>query len=149
MSSALSPPHSDPAKYLSGLLLSLSTMLHLELPQVRPRLPLAPVCRALSRTRARCCSPQRRAPHCTVCRAAMPLGPRIPPARAPLPPKKVNVLSKMDLVEQYGQLAFGLDFYLQAQGLDHLADAMEGTLPPRFQSMTRELCEVCVCGWGG
>lgn len=28
---------SDPAKYLSGLLLSLSTMLHLELPQVGAR----------------------------------------------------------------------------------------------------------------
>lgn len=26
---------------------------------------------------------------------------------------QVNVLSKMDLVEQYGELAFGLDFYLQ------------------------------------
>jgi hypothetical protein len=45
-------------------------------------------------------------------------------------------------VEQYGELAFSLDFYLQAQGLDHLADAMEGSLPPRFQRMTRELCEV-------
>lgn len=28
-------PRSDPAKYLSALLLSLNTMLHLELPQVR------------------------------------------------------------------------------------------------------------------
>lgn len=35
--SPATPPHpaSDPAKYLSALLLSLSTMLHLELPQVR------------------------------------------------------------------------------------------------------------------
>ena len=83
----------------------------------------------------------------------------------------------MDLVERYGELHFGLDFYLQAQGescpagsvcvrtpaeagkqarpphtpppppppspgLDHLADAMEGSVPPRFQRMTRELCEV-------
>lgn len=78
---------SDPAKYLSALLLSLSTMLHLELPQV-------------------------------------------------------NVLSKMDLIEQYGELAFSLDFYLQAQGLGHLAEAMEGSFPPRFQRMTAELCEV-------
>ena len=28
----------------------------------------------------------------------------------------MNVLSKMDLVERYGELDFGLDFYLQAQG---------------------------------
>lgn len=78
---------SDPAKYLSALLLSLSTMLHLEMPQV-------------------------------------------------------NVLSKMDLIEQYGELAFGLDFYLHAQGLGHLAEAMEGSFPPKFQRMTQELCEV-------
>ncbi|KAL4423370.1 hypothetical protein ABPG77_004301 [Micractinium sp. CCAP 211/92] len=78
---------SDPAKYLSALLLSLSTMLHLEMPQV-------------------------------------------------------NVLSKMDLIEQYGELAFGLDFYLHAQGLAHLAEAMEGSFPPKFQKITEELCEV-------
>ncbi|KAL4448240.1 hypothetical protein ABPG75_005459 [Micractinium tetrahymenae] len=78
---------SDPAKYLSALLLSLSTMLHLEMPQV-------------------------------------------------------NVLSKMDLIEQYGELAFSLDFYLQAQGLGHLAEAMEGSFPPKFRRMTEELCEV-------
>jgi hypothetical protein len=49
----------------------------------------------------------------------------------------------MDLIEQYGELSFGLDFYLQAQGLGHLAQAMEGSFPPKFQRMTEELCEVC------
>ena len=49
---------SDPAKYLSALLLSLSVMLHLELPHV-------------------------------------------------------NVLSKTDLIEQYGQLDLNLDFYTE------------------------------------
>lgn len=49
----------DPPKYISALLLSLSTMLHLELPHV-------------------------------------------------------NVLSKMDLVQQYGNLAFNLDYYTGA-----------------------------------
>lgn len=49
---------SDPAKYISALLLSLSTMLHLELPHV-------------------------------------------------------NLLSKVDLIEQYGKLHFNLDFYTQ------------------------------------
>jgi hypothetical protein len=48
----------DGGKYLSALLLSLSTMLHLELPQV-------------------------------------------------------NVLSKVDLIEQYGTVDFNLDFYTQ------------------------------------
>lgn len=31
---------------------------------------------------------------------------------------------------------------LQAQGLGHLAEAMEGSFPPKFQKMTEELCEV-------
>lgn len=51
---------SDPAKYISALLLSLSTMLHLELPHV-------------------------------------------------------NLLSKIDLVEQYGKLHFNLDFYTEVR----------------------------------
>lgn len=36
----------------------------------------------------------------------------------PLPAcPQVNVLSKMDLVEQYGDLALPLDFYLQASAV--------------------------------
>lgn len=31
---------------------------------------------------------------------------------------------------------------LQAQGLGHLAEAMEGQFPAKFQRMTQELCEV-------
>ena len=49
---------SDPTKYISALLLSLSTMLHLELPHV-------------------------------------------------------NLLSKIDLIQQYGKLHFNLDFYTE------------------------------------
>ncbi|KAL6503665.1 GPN-loop GTPase qqt1 [Orobanche gracilis] len=56
---------SDPGKYISALLLSLSTMLHLELPHV-------------------------------------------------------NVLSKIDLIESYGKLAFNLDFYTDVQDLSYL-----------------------------
>lgn len=51
---------SDPAKYISALLLSLSAMLHLELPHV-------------------------------------------------------NLLSKIDLIEQYGKLQFNLDFYTEVR----------------------------------
>jgi hypothetical protein len=54
----------------------------------------------------------------------------------------------MDLVGQYGEPALGLDFYLQAQGLDHLADAMAASLPPRFCELTRDLCEVRLGGGG-
>ena len=50
----------DPAKYISALLLSLSTMLHLELPHI-------------------------------------------------------NLLSKIDLIEQYGKLRFNLDFYTEVR----------------------------------
>ena len=49
---------SDPSKYISALLVSLSTMLHLELPHV-------------------------------------------------------NLLSKIDLIQQYGKLQFNLDFYTE------------------------------------
>ncbi|KAG6438094.1 hypothetical protein SASPL_103030 [Salvia splendens] len=56
---------SDPGKYISALLLSLSTMLHMELPHV-------------------------------------------------------NVLSKIDLIESYGKLAFNLDFYTDAHDLSYL-----------------------------
>ncbi|XP_071820033.1 GPN-loop GTPase 2-like [Apostichopus japonicus] len=62
---------SDPAKFISVLLTSLSTMLQMELPHV-------------------------------------------------------NVLSKVDLIESYGKLAFNLDFYTEVLDLsylvDHLAD---------------------------
>ncbi|OMO64482.1 hypothetical protein CCACVL1_21723 [Corchorus capsularis] len=56
---------SDPGNYVSALLLSLSTMLHLELPHI-------------------------------------------------------NVLSKIDLIESYGKLAFNLDFYTDVQDLSYL-----------------------------
>ncbi|KAF2309635.1 hypothetical protein GH714_004394 [Hevea brasiliensis] len=56
---------SDPGKYISALLLSLSTMLHLELAHI-------------------------------------------------------NVLSKIDLIESYGKLAFNLDFYTDVQNLSYL-----------------------------
>lgn len=58
---------SDPTKFISVLLTSLSTMIHVELPHV-------------------------------------------------------NVLSKIDLVEQYGKLAFNLDFYTDVLDLNFLLD---------------------------
>eukprot|EP00891_Asterochloris_glomerata_P002985 jgi/Astpho2/2985/e_gw1.00051.152.1_t len=79
---------SNPAKYLSALLLSLSVMLHLELPHV-------------------------------------------------------NVLSKIDLIEQYGQLDFNLDFYTEVQDLSHLVQAMdEDVFGKRFCKLSQGLAEV-------
>ncbi|KAM3872722.1 GPN-loop GTPase 2 [Diretmus argenteus] len=70
----------DPAKFISVLCTSLSTMLHIELPHV-------------------------------------------------------NVLSKMDLIEQYGKLAFNLDFYTEVMDLSYLLDHL--TADPFFKKFHR------------
>nr|GMC95979.1 GPN-loop GTPase 2 [Ipomoea batatas] len=79
---------SDPGKYVSALLLSLSTMLHLELPHV-------------------------------------------------------NVLSKIDLIESYGKLAFNLDFYTDVQDLSYLQYHLDqDPRSSKYRKLTKELCEV-------
>ncbi|CAN4122881.1 unnamed protein product [Withania somnifera] len=79
---------SDPGKYVSALLLSLSTMLHLELPHV-------------------------------------------------------NVLSKIDLIESYGKLAFNLDFYTDVQDLSYLQNEFgQDPRAAKYRKLTKELCEV-------
>ncbi|KAF9460285.1 hypothetical protein BDZ94DRAFT_1198224 [Collybia nuda] len=70
----------DASKYVSVLLLSLRTMLHLELPHV-------------------------------------------------------NVLSKVDLIAQYGDLDFNLDFYTEVQDLSYLENSLTSSLPPRFAAL--------------
>lgn len=77
----------DPGKYMAALIQSLSTMLHLELPQI-------------------------------------------------------NVLSKFDTALNFDPLPFNPDFYLDAQGLEHLVDGAGEHLPPAFARLTRSLCEV-------
>jgi len=69
----------DASKYISVLLLSLRTMLHLELPHV-------------------------------------------------------NVLSKVDLINKYGDLDFNLDFYTAVQDLSYLENALS-TASPRFSAL--------------
>ncbi|CAN1135659.1 GPN-loop GTPase QQT1 [Linum perenne] len=79
---------SDPSKYISGLLLSLSTMIHLELPHI-------------------------------------------------------NVLSKIDLIESYGKLAFNLDFYTDVHDLSYLQHHIEqDPRSAKYRKLTKELCEV-------
>ncbi|GJX10833.1 GPN-loop GTPase QQT1, partial [Tanacetum coccineum] len=78
---------SDPGKYVSALLLSLSTSLHMELPLV-------------------------------------------------------NVLSKMDLIESYGKLAFNLDFYTDVEDLSYLQDHLDqDPCSSKYRKLTKKLCE--------
>jgi hypothetical protein len=82
----------DPSKYISAVLVSLSAMLHLEMPHV-------------------------------------------------------NILSKVDMLEQYGGLGeHGLDFFTEAQDLRFLAEGGGGeesnAFDRRFQKLTLGLCDV-------
>ncbi|XP_071993140.1 GPN-loop GTPase 2 isoform X1 [Engystomops pustulosus] len=78
----------DPAKFISVLCTSLSTMLHIELPHV-------------------------------------------------------NILSKVDLIEQYGRLAFNMDYYTEVMDLSYLVEHL--TSDPffrRHRSLHEKLAEV-------
>lgn len=75
----------EPSKYFSSILVSLSTMLHLGLPHV-------------------------------------------------------NVLSKVDMLEQFGELDFQPRYFLKPDNLEQLADAVIPTMHPKFSKATRELC---------
>ncbi|TPX57285.1 hypothetical protein SpCBS45565_g08239 [Spizellomyces sp. 'palustris'] len=78
----------DPSKYVALLLLSLKTMIQLELPHV-------------------------------------------------------NVLSKVDLIESYGPLAFNLDFYTEVQDLSYLLQQLnEDAFGKKYVKLNEALCEL-------
>ncbi|WOL14216.1 GPN-loop GTPase QQT1 [Canna indica] len=78
----------DPGKYVSALLLSLTTMVHLELPHI-------------------------------------------------------NVLSKIDLIENYGKLAYNLEFYTDVQDLSYLQHHLDqDPRSSKYRKLTKELCDV-------
>ncbi|KAK3256886.1 GPN-loop GTPase qqt1 [Cymbomonas tetramitiformis] len=78
----------DPSKYISALMLSLGTMLHMGLPHI-------------------------------------------------------NVLSKIDLIERYGNLDFNLDFYTDVLDLEYLQNHLEqDPLSRRFKKLTEGLCDI-------
>ncbi|KAI0244687.1 hypothetical protein L0F63_004585 [Massospora cicadina] len=55
----------------------------------------------------------------------------------------VNALSKLDLMESYGQLAFNLEFYTEVMDLNHLVERLEeSAMGPRYHRLTRALCEL-------
>jgi len=47
----------------------------------------------------------------------------------------INVLSKIDLLSQYGELDFNLDFYTEVQDLSYLENTLNASLPPRFVAL--------------
>ncbi|KAK4396802.1 GPN-loop GTPase QQT1 [Sesamum angolense] len=55
----------------------------------------------------------------------------------------VNVLSKIDLIESYGKLAFNLDFYTDVQDLSYLQHHLDqDPRSAKHRKLTKELCEV-------
>ncbi|XP_042418533.1 GPN-loop GTPase QQT1-like [Zingiber officinale] len=78
----------DPGKYVSGLILSLTTMLHLELPHI-------------------------------------------------------NVLSKIDLIENYGKLVYNLEFYTDVEDLSYLQYHLDqDPRSSKYRKLTKELCDI-------
>ncbi|THH26377.1 hypothetical protein EUX98_g7810 [Antrodiella citrinella] len=53
----------------------------------------------------------------------------------------VNVLSKVDLLTQYGDLDFNLDFYTEVQDLSHLENALS-TASPRYAALNMAICSL-------
>lgn len=53
----------------------------------------------------------------------------------------INVLSKVDLMESYGKLAFNLDFYTEVQDLSYLLQRLdEDPFANRFKELNKALC---------
>lgn len=56
---------------------------------------------------------------------------------------QINVLSKIDLLEAYGSLAFNLDFYTNVQDLSYLLERLdEDEFAKRYKNLNAALCEL-------
>jgi len=53
----------------------------------------------------------------------------------------VNVLSKIDLLKQYGELDFNLDYYTEVQDLSYLENALSSA-SPRFSALNMAICSL-------
>jgi len=53
----------------------------------------------------------------------------------------INVLSKLDLITQYGDLEFNLDFYTEVQDLSHLSNLLTNA-SPRFTALNMAICDL-------
>ncbi len=79
---------SDSAKFISVLLVALSTMLQIELPHV-------------------------------------------------------NIFSKMDLIKQYGELSFNLDFYTEVLDLSYLCETLDDDkILKKFKKLNEKICDI-------
>ncbi|KAJ3213914.1 hypothetical protein HDU67_002320 [Dinochytrium kinnereticum] len=55
----------------------------------------------------------------------------------------VNALSKVDLIQSYGKLAFNLEFYTEVQDLNYLVEKLEeDKYGKRLSGLSRALCEL-------
>ncbi|KAH9943543.1 hypothetical protein B0H21DRAFT_779743 [Amylocystis lapponica] len=53
----------------------------------------------------------------------------------------INVLSKVDLIQQYGDLDFNLDFYTEVQDLSYLENALSSSTP-RYTALNMAICSL-------
>ncbi|KAI0945762.1 hypothetical protein AcW1_001907 [Taiwanofungus camphoratus] len=53
----------------------------------------------------------------------------------------INVLSKVDLIRQYGDLDFNLDFYTEVQDLSYLENTLS-SLSPRYAALNVAICSL-------
>ncbi|KZT07899.1 uncharacterized protein LAESUDRAFT_724368 [Laetiporus sulphureus 93-53] len=53
----------------------------------------------------------------------------------------VNVLSKIDLIQQYGDLDFNLEFYTEVQDLSYLENALSAS-SPRYKDLNMAICSL-------
>ena len=55
----------------------------------------------------------------------------------------VNILSKMDLIKQYGELAFNLDFYTDVLNLSYLVETLDSDrFLTKFKKLNKKICDV-------
>jgi len=54
----------------------------------------------------------------------------------------VNVLSKIDLLKQYGKLDFNLDFYTEVMNLDYLHQYLDASTTPQFSKLNKTICNL-------
>lgn len=54
----------------------------------------------------------------------------------------IHVLSKIDLMESYGRLAFNLEYYTQVQDLEQLLPVLNKSTPKKFRKLNESLIEL-------
>lgn len=55
---------------------------------------------------------------------------------------QINVLSKIDLLSEYGELPFNLDYYTEVQDLGYLLPLLCKDAPPKFQKLNQAIVDM-------